>query len=98
MPDDASAALQKITSLHLRPLASQGRPINPAVQAQTEALTGADLSRMRIHTSPAAQRAAHHVGAKAFTVGRDIYLGSPADSLDPEVLAHEVRHIAQQDR
>lgn len=55
---------------------------------------GADFSPVRFHTGPDAVDAAGSMGAKAYTVGRDVYFG--AGGFDPVVAAHELVHTVQQ--
>lgn len=55
---------------------------------------GADFSSVRFHTGPDAVDAAGSMGAKAYTVGRDVYFG--AGGFDPVVAAHELVHTVQQ--
>jgi len=63
-----------------------------------EAVFGADLSQVRVHTDEAAHEGARKVGAEAYTAGKDVYF---AHSRDPEaghdeLLAHELTHVLQQ--
>jgi len=57
---------------------------------------GADLSDVRIHQGHGARAAAAAVGARAFTVGRDIHFGAgefaPGTQRGRELIAHEVVH------
>ncbi|HEX5503430.1 MAG TPA: DUF4157 domain-containing protein [Thermomicrobiales bacterium] len=64
---------------------------------------GADslsFAGVRIHTGPAAARAAEAVQARAFTVGRDIVFGAgqyaPQSAAGRGLLAHELTHTLQQ--
>ncbi len=61
-------------------------------------LTG--LSRARIHAGAPAARAAEALGARAFTVGRDIVFGAgqfrPDTREGRRLIAHELAHVAQQ--
>lgn len=51
---------------------------------------------LRIHTSPEAQRASRLLGARAFSMGRDLFFGQREDVRgDSPVLAHEVGHAVQ---
>jgi hypothetical protein len=59
-----------------------------------EARLGADFSAVRLHTGPAAQRSAAELGARAYTAGGDIVLGS--GPIDQHTLAHELVHVIQQ--
>jgi hypothetical protein len=65
---------------------------------------GRDLSGVRVHTGPEAARSAEAVGARAYTVGKDVVFGqgvfgSGSDGGSREgrrLLAHEVSHAVQQ--
>jgi hypothetical protein len=61
---------------------------------------GRDFSALRIHTGDAAAESARALGAKAFTMGRDIVFGegqfAPESSEGRELLAHEMVHTLQQ--
>jgi hypothetical protein len=59
------------------------------------------LSDVRIHSDHAAAAMAQQFDARAFTFGKDIYLGPGASIGSPggeSLLAHEVAHVAQQAR
>src|SRR5262249_49691813 len=94
--DDASGLVGA-----LRGAASQqGNPLDPTLQRGLERHLGHDLSRVRVHEGPATVRAADQLGARAYTLGRSIYLGSEGSSLGPkertQLLAHEAVHTVQQ--
>lgn len=55
-----------------------------------------DFSDVRAHTGPAARRAAATLGARAFTLGREIAFGS--SSPQRITVAHELAHVVQQER
>jgi hypothetical protein len=60
---------------------------------------GTDLSAVRVHTGPGADRIARSVQATAFTHGTDIYFSqgsyAPGTSSGDHLLAHELAHVAQ---
>jgi len=62
-------------------------------------LLGADFSGVRVHTDPAAARAARSIGAVAYAHGRDI-VGEPLllapTAMGRGLLAHELAHVAEQ--
>lgn len=64
------------------------------VKSQLGQKLGADFSDIRIHTGAAAASKADSIGAKAFTQGRDVYLGS--GGYDATTAAHELVHTVQQ--
>ncbi len=51
---------------------------------------------VRAHTGAEAQASSRALGARAYTVGRDIAFGSASPG--PELVAHELTHVAQQAR
>ena len=79
-----------------------GRPLDGGVRGQLERAFGADLSAVRIHTGPAADRAARALGADAFTRGSEISFAKGRFRPETEeglwLLAHEVTHALQQSR
>lgn len=72
------------------------RPIAPLLRRQIEAATGADLRAVRVHTGPAAERAAASVQARAFAQGSHIFLGRGQRVDDAPLVAHEAAHTIQQ--
>jgi hypothetical protein len=76
-----------------------GQPLPDELARQLSAELGLDVSAARLHTDAAAAAAAAAVGARAFTLGHDIFFA--AGAYDPhttdglELLAHEVAHVAQ---
>jgi len=73
-----------------------GRSLSSSVRRRLESNLGANLSQVRVHESPAATRAAASLQARAFTHGRDIFLGPGASGNDVRLMAHEVTHVVQQ--
>ncbi|WP_206056559.1 DUF4157 domain-containing protein [Nocardioides sp. GY 10113] len=59
-----------------------------------------DFSGVRIHTGPAAGRAARSIQASAYTVGQHVVLAEPAADTGSgrALLAHELTHVVQQAR
>lgn len=78
-----------------------GRPLPDAVRRWAEPATGRDLSQVRVHDSPSAQRQADAMHAHAYTLGRDIVLGSAVgrvetaltDPVGRHTIAHEIGHV-----
>lgn len=77
-----------------------GRPLDSSTRDRMESSFGQDFSSVRIHSDAKAADSARSVGAKAYTVGSDIVLGSAhADSSSStwqRTLAHELTHVVQQ--
>ena len=80
--------------------ATPGRALGAAARASFEARMGRDFGDVRIHDGGEAARAARDIGARAFTVGRDIVFGAgefrPGDPGGTRLLAHELAHVVQQ--
>jgi outer membrane protein OmpA-like peptidoglycan-associated protein len=81
-------------------LSGAGRPLEAGLRSDMESRFGHDFSRVRVHTSGAAERSARDVNAHAYTVGDDVVFGAGAFRPDtPEgkrLLAHELAHTIQQ--
>src|ERR1700710_2849800 len=78
----------------------RGAPLEPAVQRQMETSFGHPFADVRLHTDRAADELNQHVGARAFTLGSDIFLSRDATDTSAsggnELLAHELTHVVQQ--
>jgi hypothetical protein len=77
-----------------------GRHLEPEERAPAEALTGHDLSDVRIHTGEEAGRLAGARGARAIAVGGDIAMATGAyrpGTVDGDrLILHELLHVGQQ--
>ena len=73
-----------------------GDALDPAVAEGVASATGEELDDVRVHSDPASAEAAAALGARAFTLGSDIYMGE-GEGGDAELLAHEAAHTLQQD-
>lgn len=97
LPDGAAA-----TAFEYLENASAGQSLPSAVAADLGASLGIDLKNVRIHTDERAAKAAATLGARAFTIGEDIYFASgaydPHSEAGLRLIAHEVTHVAQQYR
>jgi hypothetical protein len=78
--------------------ASGGATLPFGLRRRVESLTGSDLGDVRVHDGPASRHTAAALGARAFTVGRNIHLGTGLGRNDTRLLAHEATHVAQQAR
>ena len=76
-----------------------GQPLPNMTRVGMGMALGADLSGVRIHRGPVAAAAASELGARAFTVGRDIFFGAgeydPTSPAGRDLLAHELAHTLQ---
>jgi hypothetical protein len=65
-----------------------------------ETRLGHDFSRVRVHADAPAAESARAVGARAYTVGRDVVFGregyAPDSAAGRRLLAHELAHVVQQ--
>ncbi|MFE6962957.1 DUF4157 domain-containing protein [Streptomyces sp. NPDC057696] len=79
---------------------SDGHALAPSLRAEMESHLGADLSGVRLHTSPAATASANALRARAYTVGQDIVFGPgeyrPEHTAGRALIAHELTHTVQQ--
>jgi len=73
-----------------------GTGLSPAVRASVEPVLGNDLSGVQVHSDAGAASAARQLGAKAFTHGSHIWLGSGQSANDVRLMAHEATHTVQQ--
>jgi len=83
-----------------RVLATPGYPLESGLQREMSHRLGFDLSGVRIHTGPQAERSAMEVNALAYTVKQHIVFGSgqfePNSAKGLRLLAHELTHVVQQ--
>jgi hypothetical protein len=79
---------------------SRGSSLEAAVRTKAESALGRDFGAVRIHRDTAAERASEALGARAFTIGRDIYFAggayAPESVAGFSLLAHELTHTLQQ--
>jgi len=77
-----------------------GSVVDPVIREPVEQMTGVDLRGVLVHSGPHSRAAADSIDARAYTVGRDIHLGSDGHGIGSadrrELLAHELAHAAQQ--
>ena len=77
-----------------------GEPLPEGVRAAMEPRFGADFSDVRIHRGTEAAASAASIGARAYTLGRDVVFGAgqydPAGADGRRLLAHELVHVVQQ--
>ena len=75
---------------------SGGEPLAEALRERIEPVLGADLSNVRVHTDDASAAAAAQIHARAFTYGKDIFVGPGESPADLALMAHESTHVVQQ--
>src|SRR5690606_10763612 len=95
--DAASAPLPPLVRAALT---SPARTLDGRAKAAMENRAGLDLSGVRIHTGPVAERSVDALAAEAYTVANHIVFGpgryAPDSATGMHLLAHEVAHVAQQ--
>jgi hypothetical protein len=81
---------------------SLGEPLSPATREFMEARLGRSFSDVRVHTDVQAAASAEAIGARSYTVGRDIVFSQreyvPETVQGRRLLAHELAHVCQQTR
>jgi hypothetical protein len=77
-----------------------GQPLAAPHRGRIERAMHTDLSAVKIHADPAADRLANRIQARAFTSGSDVYFAQgqyrPGTEHGDHLLAHELAHVAQQ--
>jgi Domain of unknown function (DUF4157) len=73
-----------------------GSPVATAVRAPIEASFGTSLGHVRVYSGGGASARVDSQGARAFTYGPNIFLGSGQSSSDVALMAHESAHVVQQ--
>ncbi len=78
----------------------RGTPLPPESRSLVEEGLHGDLSGVRVHSGPASQATARLLGTRAFTIGKDVFLGKGVDGQTRDngrlVLKHELAHTQQQ--
>ena len=97
---NSEAGLEEAPSIVHEVLRSPGRPLDLATRAFFEPRFGYDFGRVRVHTGRKAAAVTQAVGARAFSVGKDIVFGpgeyAPGIPRGQRLLAHELTHTLQQ--
>jgi hypothetical protein len=75
-------------------LRSPGRPMDDSLRTEMESRMGTDFGDVRLHTGAAAARSAAEIGARAYTSGNHVVIGT--GGADRHTLAHELTHVVQQ--
>jgi len=78
-----------------------GRPLDHSVCRQLDIGGRHDLDHVRVHTDSRADDLSRALGARAFTVGKDIFFSEGSWEPDSDtgrgLIAHELAHVAQQE-
>lgn len=86
----------KVKKLDSKPEGTKSAKLPPKLAASMKEVFDVDFSKVKVHTGGNAADIASSLGARAFTVGSDIYLGKPADAGNMKILAHELTHVIHQ--
>jgi LAS superfamily LD-carboxypeptidase LdcB len=79
-----------------------GQPLSESVRAYFEPRFGQSFDHVRLHVDSHAAEYADALGARAFTLGQDVFFGAgqftPENAPGRQLLAHELTHVIQQRR
>ena len=77
-----------------------GSSLDTGIQREMGGKMGASFNDVRVHTDNTAKQLNQDLGAKAFTVGRNIFFNegqyNPASGEGKRLMAHELTHVMQQ--
>jgi len=97
--DDTTAAPSPANLLD-RAASESAESLPSSLQHRMQTRFGHDFGHVRIHAGPDSAAASDMLGARAYTLGRDVHLGRDAATLTPaerqQLLAHEAIHTVQQ--
>ena len=95
-------AIDDHVEFEVQALQGGGTQLPDSLRAFFESRFKHNFGAVRIHAASRAQRLARDVNARAFTLGRNIVLGSgefsPETTAGKRLLAHELAHVVQQER
>ena len=95
-PSGGSAGM-RAAAAHAIHTKGSGQPLAQPIQSRLERSLKADLSDVRVHTDMQAASANRKLKSRAFTHGRDIWLGKGESANDLRLMGHEATHVLQQD-
>jgi Domain of unknown function (DUF4157) len=76
-----------------------GQPLPPPLRSDFEPRFGHDFGAVRVHTDSEADSLGRALGARAFTVGADLFIRpsayDPSSTSGRGLIAHELAHVAQ---
>lgn len=97
---DGSTSREQVVSLllaqRIEQSKGQGNLLPTSVQHIMSEQLGHDFSNVRVKTDNEAADLSRQLGARAFTQGRDIWLGQGESVNDTRLMAHELTHVVQQ--
>jgi hypothetical protein len=78
-------------------LNKSGQPLDSLTREFMESRFGYDFGKVRVHTGEDAAASTREMGARAYTVGRDVVFGegryAPSTNEGKQLLAHELAHV-----
>lgn len=97
---DAPIQLNHSVTSMLQSERQGGAPLDAGLRRAFEPRLGEDLSGVRVHADRRAAALAAGLGARALTVGEDLFFGAgqyaPESAPGRRLLAHELAHVSQQ--
>lgn len=98
--DHASGGQASPTLDRIRALRGYGKPLDATVRRTMERRFGRSFRHVQVHDSAQASNLAKSLGARAFTLGNDIFFKTtkykPNASAGRRLIAHELVHVLQQ--
>lgn len=97
-PAEGQAVSAK-TAAQIAASQGKGQPLPAAIRIPAEKALGRSLAKVRLHTGAKASALNREVGAEAFAVKKDIFMGNKLDVYSPEgqeLALHEAVHTQQQ--
>jgi hypothetical protein len=73
-----------------------GAPLDEGTRTTMEAGFGTSFEDVRVHTGSEAAELNRSIAGRAFTTGKDVFLGESASQTDSHLMAHELTHVVQQ--
>lgn len=87
-------------AVHDRLVHSAGAPLDPQLAGPMGIELGHDLGGVKVHDSAVSHQITAEMGARAMTVGADVYFGrgqyQPTTETGRELIGHELTHVVQQ--
>lgn len=100
LSSDSGKKINPRMEQQIRSSRGNGKSLPDETRSFLEKRMGANFREVRIHTDDMAIQMNRELGARAFTVGRDIYFNaaqySPKSAEGQKLLAHELTHTLQQ--
>jgi hypothetical protein len=79
---------------------AEDQPLDPTVRRAMEPAFGVDFARVRVHQGHRTSALADQLGARAFTLGHDVFFDrgeyQPSTLAGRRLIAHELTHVFQQ--